>query len=132
MRAYVNLRALQERRQHAGVDIAPPHADMRIVSSCPECEVDCLVDRGPNGSQQPAPDQWVCFNCGEMYPARSLMQCDHCGILISSDEGEWPSAVIASMRWLSGADPGIPARMAGCWRSANAANGHRADVDGGV
>jgi hypothetical protein len=59
-----------------------------IVSTCPECDVDSLVDQGPSGSQQPVPDQWVCFNCGETYPERSLTRCDHCGTLISNAEGE--------------------------------------------
>ena len=58
-----------------------------VVSSCPECQAETLVDRGPSGDVKPA-DQWVCFTCGTTWSEGSLGHCDRCGELISAGEDE--------------------------------------------
>lgn len=58
-----------------------------VVSSCPECDAETLVDRGLSGDVEPA-DQWACFTCGNAWPEGSLGPCDRCGELISAGEGE--------------------------------------------
>jgi Zn finger protein HypA/HybF involved in hydrogenase expression len=58
-----------------------------VVSSCPECQAETLVDRGLSGNAEPA-DQWVCFTCGTAWPEGSLGKCDRCGELIAAGEDE--------------------------------------------
>jgi ribosomal protein L37AE/L43A len=58
-----------------------------VVSSCPECEAETLVDRGASGDVEPG-DQWVCFTCGNTWPEGSLGQYDRCGELIAAGEDE--------------------------------------------
>jgi hypothetical protein len=63
------------------------HGDDWVVSLCPECDTESLVDRGP-GDEHPATERWVCFSCGEAWPEQSLSHCDYCNTLIPAGRDE--------------------------------------------
>ena len=58
-----------------------------VVSTCPQCERETLVDQGVTGDAEPGV-RWVCFGCGEYWSEESLWPCDSCGALIPAGEGE--------------------------------------------
>lgn len=61
--------------------------DNWIVSMCPSCENEALVDGYDSGHVQPDA-RWVCFSCAEYWTERQLWPCDYCGTLISAADGE--------------------------------------------
>lgn len=61
--AHVVIGASHYEAVHDGVDW--------IVSACPECEHEALVDQGVTGDMQPGV-RWVCFGCGEYWPEDAL------------------------------------------------------------
>lgn len=58
-----------------------------VVSTCPECDNETLVDRGLTGDMAPGV-RWACFSCGEQWRESELGPCDICGGWTSAGEGE--------------------------------------------
>jgi hypothetical protein len=58
-----------------------------VVSTCPECDRETLVDQGIAGGMNPAV-RWTCFGCASEWDENRLAPCDICGEWTSSDPGE--------------------------------------------
>jgi hypothetical protein len=58
-----------------------------VVSFCPECERETLVDQGRRGDS-PLSIRWVCFSCGAEWDEQALWSCAFCGDWIPAGEGE--------------------------------------------
>jgi ribosomal protein L37E len=58
-----------------------------VVSTCPDCERETLVDQRARGDSEPSA-RWVCFGCGRKWPEDGLWSCAICGQWTSAAEGE--------------------------------------------